>query len=387
MRYPSLVLRVPLAPLLGLLLFGVSGRAPAETAVADHEGELPPAAAAAGKKPLLWHDSTVIWQQRAGSQTLHVGSDYQSSDPYYDWVFYLRPRLYFWENERSSVSLRAQVWTIYEFTNSDVTTQKNELIFGDTLLSLVAAHAFVKHDEYLTELELSLPRLVLPTSKASYDSGEIAQLGVRAYLLQEFPLRQGESFLPRGHAGLRAGYSYQFARSIVPENPNLNQGVTDWEGVVVNSHQVAGAALAEHVGILHGVIGADLWRDIVSLEGEFGLDPAWKFRLPPTQPICGSVLTGCTLPTEPSNPQTYGVVTTFDTHLDFRAFSGSLTTSIGYQNITLQNGPDGQHRNALWSPDARLYLGFEFQPDLLFEPPATPRYTRARPLTNVASAR
>jgi hypothetical protein len=366
----------------------VSSRALAETSAADQPGELPPSAAPGQKKkPLLWHDSTVIWQQRAGSQTVHVGSDYQSSDPYYDWLFYLRPRFYFWENERSSLSLRAQIWTVYEFTNSDVTTQKNELWFGDTLISLVPAHAFVKHGEYLTELELSLPRLVLPTSKSSWDSGEIAQLGVRAYLLQDFPLREGESFFARAHAGLRVGYSYQFARSIVPENPNLNQGVTDWEGVVVNTHQIAGAALAEHVGILHGVLGADIWRDIFSIEGEFGLDPSWKFRLPPTQPICGSVLTGCTVPAEPSDPQTYGVVTTFDLHVDFRAFNGALTTSVGYVNITLQNGPDGQHRNPLWSPDAKFYLGFEFQPDLLLEPPAAARYTRNRPLTNVASSR
>jgi hypothetical protein len=382
------VIRVPLAPLLGLLLLGASGRARADTPAADREREpAPEAAASPKKKPLLWHDSTVIWQQRAGSQTVHVGSDYQSSDPYYDWVFYVRPRFYFWENERSSVSLRAQVWTTYEFTNSDITTQKNELIFGDTLLSLVPAHAFVKQGEYLTELELSLPRLVLPTSKASYDSGEIAQLGVRAYLLQAFPLREGQSFLARAHAALRVGYSYQFARSTVPENPNLNQGVTDWEGVVVNSHQVAGAALAEHVGIFHGLIGADIWRDIFALEAEFGLDPSWKFRLPPSQPICGNVLTGCTVPGEPPDPQTYGVVTYLDAHLDFLAFGGSFTTSIGWENITLQNGPDGQHRNAFWSPDAKLYLRFELQPDLLFEPRAVSRYTRARALTNVASAR
>jgi hypothetical protein len=381
------VIRVPLAPLLGLLLLGLSGRAPAQTPAADHEAEPPAAAGSARKKPLFWHDSTVIWQQRAGSQTLHVGSDYQSSDPYYDWVFYLRPRLYFWEDERSSVSLRAQVWTIYEFTNSDVTTQKNELMFGDTVLSLVPAHAFVKHDDYLTELELSLPRLDLPTSKSSWDSGEILQLGVRAYLLQDFPVRGGQSFLPRAHLGFRTGYSYQFARSIVPENPSLNQGVTSWEGVVVNTHQIAGAALAEHVAVIHGVFGADLYRDTVAFDGEFGLDPAWKFRLPPTQPICGNVLTGCTAAGEPPDPQRYGVVTTFDAHVEFRAFSGSLVTGVGYQNITLQNGPDGQHRNALWSPDAKFYLALQFQPDLLLEPPAAARYTRARPLTNVASAR
>lgn len=382
------MIRRLLAPLLGLALLGVARGALAETPASDHAGEVTPEATGAHqKKPLLWHDSTVIWQQYVGSQTVHVGNDYQSSDPYYAWLFYVRPRFYFWENERSSLSLRAQFWTTYEFTNSDVTTQKNELWFGDTLLSLMPAHAFVKHGEYLTELELSLPRLVLPTSKSSRDSGQIAQVGVRAYLVQEFPLRQGQAFLPRGHVALRAGYSYQFAHSIVPENPNLNQGVTSWEGVVVNSHQIGGAALAQHVGIFHGVLGADLFRDIVAVETEFGLDPAWKYRLPPTQPICGNVLTGCTVPGEPPDPQRYGVITTFDAHVDFRAFNGFLTTTVGYLNITQQNGPDGQHRNMFWSPDAKFYVGFEVQPDLLLEPPAAARYTRARPLTNVASAR
>jgi hypothetical protein len=381
------VIRRLLAPLLGLALLGVSSPAPAQAPPTDQVGAVPPEGNTPKKKPLVWHDSTVVWQQRIGSQTVNVGTDYQSRDPYYDWVFYFRPRYYFWENERSSVSLRAQVWTIYEFTNSDVTTQKNELMFGDTLVNLMLEHAFIKDGEYLTNLELSLPRLVLPTSKASYDSGEIAQLGVRGYLLQDFPLREGDAFLARGHVGLRIGYSYQFARSVVPENPNLNQGVTDWEGVVVNSHQIAGAALAEHTAIFHGVLGADLWRDIVAIEGEFGLDPAWKFKLPPTQPICGTVLTGCTVPEEPNDPQTYGVVTVFDTHFEFRSFAGALTTDLGYQNVTLQLGPDGQHRNPLWSPDAKFYLALEFQPDLLLEPPQSARYTRAQPRTNVASAR
>ena len=62
-----------------------------------------------GEKRVAWHDSTAIWQQRANTQTLGIGGDYQSSDPYYDWVFYLRPRYYLWETDTSSLSLRGQL--------------------------------------------------------------------------------------------------------------------------------------------------------------------------------------------------------------------------------------------------------------------------------------
>jgi hypothetical protein len=381
------VIRRLLAPLLGLTLLGVSSPAAAQAAPADSVGEVPPEAPAPKKKPVPWHDSTIIWQMRATTQTLHLGPEPQSRDPFYDWVFYFRPRYYFWEGDHWSLSLRAQFNVSYEFTNSDVTTEQNELTFGDTILSFVPQHTFVENGDYITSLDLSLPRLQIPTSKASFDAGNILGIGPRAYLFQGFPVREGESFLPRARAALRIGYQYQFAQSVVPENPSLQQVRTDANGNVVTNNQLAGAALAQHTAVFHGLAGADIWRDIVAIESEFGIDPAWKFRLPAAPPICGVVLTGCTPAQEPPDPQRYGVVTTLDAYLEFHALKQALTAAIGYENITNQLAPDSQHRNFFWSPDAKLYLRFEFQPDLLLEPRAAPRFTRAPATTNVASAR
>jgi hypothetical protein len=375
------------APLLGLALLGMPSLAAAQAAVADQAGARPAPGAASFKKPVPWHDSSIIWQQDVGTQTVGLGGDYQSRDPYYDWVFYLRPRYYFWEDEHSSLSVRAQFSAAYEFTNSDVSTQKNELWFGDTVLSLVPQHSFVQNGDYLTSLDLSLPRLVLPTSKVSFDSGDIVQVGARAYLFQGFPVREGEPLLPRARAALRVGYGYQFAKSVVPENPSLSVFTMDPSGRVVSSSQLAGAALAQHTAIFHGLLGADIWRDIVGIESEFGIDPAWKFKLPPAQPICGVILTGCAPAQDVPNPQTYGVITTFDAYVEFHFLKSALTPAIGYQNITNQLGPNGEHRNFFWSPDAKVYVRLEFQPDLLLEPRAAPRFTRESTYPNVASAR
>jgi hypothetical protein len=372
--------------LLGLL--SSSSRALAETATSDQVATNGGDATGPRKKPLVWHDSTLVWEQRATTQTLGLGANYQSSDPYYDWVFYLRPRYYFWEDDRSSVSLRAQFSITREFTNSDLTTEKNQLVFQDTALALAPQHAFYVNGEYLTDLTLNLPRLVLPTSQASFDAGNIVQVGVRAYFLQDFPVRKNEALLPRAHVGLRLGYSYQFARYVVPELSSLHQARMDLDGHSVSNNQLAGAALPEHLGIIHGSLGADIWRNIVGISSEFGVDPALKFALPENVDVCGVVLTGCVPPQNPPDPQRFGVITLFDLSLEFRAFQNSLITSLGYENVTNQLGLDGQRRNFFWSPDAKLYLSVEFQPDLLFEPPV-PTAPRAGPDSrrNVASLR
>src|SRR5262249_15271730 len=159
--YSRDVVARPIRMLAALAVFAVSGGAFAQgtadqavtSAQRKKEGEPRPA----------WHDSTAIWQQRATTQTLGIGGDYQSNDPYYDWVFYVRPRYYFWENYTSSFSVRGQLAGNIEFTNSDTTTQKRQFEIQDTIIAFSPEHAFVKHGEYLTDLTLSLPRFVIPT--------------------------------------------------------------------------------------------------------------------------------------------------------------------------------------------------------------------------------
>jgi hypothetical protein len=360
---------------VGVALLALAGHARGQAAPVDRGASPSAVTPAPSPKRVAWHDSTLLWSQRAATQTLGVGEDYQSRDPYYDWIFYARPRYYFWENETSSLSVRGQVWASIELTNSDSSTRRRELFLEDTLVSLTPEHAFVKDGEYLTDLTLSLPRVELPTSKASYQSGKIAQLGVRAYLLQAFPLRTNDAWLQRGHAALRLGYGYQFARAIVPERSTLNQLRMDLEGHSVSNDQISGAAFAEHAGVLHAVLGADLWRDVISIDSEFGIDPSYKFKLPPSSQVC--ILTGCIPPQDVSDPQRYQVATTFDVSLQVASWAGALKTSVGYENVTGQLGPDGERRGALWSPEAKFYLKIEAQPDLFIPKPASSRARRA----------
>jgi hypothetical protein len=354
---------------LALALVAVTGSSRAQSTTADRapssDGSPRPA-----PKPVPWHDSTVLWSQRATTQTLGVGDDYQSRDPYYDFTFYLRPRYYFWENERTSLSVRGQLWASVELTNSNTSTDRGEFLLEDTLVSLTLQHAFVKKGEHLTDITLSLPRLELPTSKAGFQSGKIAQLGVRAFPLHAFPLREGAPFLPRGHVALRLGYGYQFARAIVPERSTLDRLRTDLSGRSVSNDQLGGAAFAEHVGVIHALAGADLWRDVLAIEGEFGIDPAYKFALAESAPICGVVLTGCVEPATVEDPQRLSMITTLDVYLQVRSLEGALKTALGYENITAQLGPGGERRGALWSPDAKFYLKLELTPDLLLSPPS-----------------
>ena len=359
---------VPLLAGLAALAFG--GTAAAQ-GTADQAVSAAQRKYADDQRRVPWHDSTLIWSQRLGSQTVGLGPDYQSRDPYYDWVFYVRPRYYFWENDRSSLSLRAQLSGIVELTNSNTTTKQREFLLGDTLLSLVPEHAFVKHGEYLTDLALSLPRVVLPTSKA-YRLGKIAEVGVRALLVQAFPLREGDDWLARAYVGFRAGYGYQFANWTVPSSSTLEQVRMTLDSTLLASGQLTGAALAEHIGVVHGILHADVFKDIVALESEFGLDPLVKFDLPNDEPLCGNVLTGC-VPVAAVANQRYQPATYLDVYVDTFAFDHALKVSFGYENITSQLGLGGERRNFFWSPDAKVYLRLEFQPDYLLKRPSGPR--------------
>jgi hypothetical protein len=373
--------------LLSALAFvAVAGTARAQATAPDQvpssDGTARPA-----PKPVPWHESTVLWAQRASTQTLGVGADYQSRDPYYDWVFYLRPRYYFWENERTSLSVRGQLWASVEFTNSNTSTDRGEFLVEDSLLSLTLQHAFVKEGEHLTDITLSFPRLELPTSKAGFQSGKIVQLGVRAFPLHAFPLREGAPLLPRGHVALRLGYGYQFARAIVPEQSTLDRLRTDLSGRSVSNDQLGGAAFAEHVGVIHALLGADLWRDVLAIESEFGIDPTYKFALAESAPICGVVLTGCVEPSTVTDPQRLSMITTLDVFLQVTSLEGALKTALGYENITAQLGPDGERRGALYSPDAKFYLKLELTPDLLLPRPRSAAASGARRSRVAATSR
>jgi hypothetical protein len=321
---------------------------------------------------LAWRETYFLFQQRASTQTLGVGADYQSRNAYYDWFFYLRPRLYVWDNADTSLSLRGQVALLREFTDSDATTTRGELELQDSALSLVPEHVFYADADYETRLTLSLPRLELPTSKPSRDAGKIMQIGVRALFMQAFALRTGEDAFPRGHAGVRLGYAYELWGANVGENSDLRRVRLDVAGRSVTNSQIGGAAVSDHRGLMHAVVGGDIFRDVVSFELEAGIDPWSRYPLSDSE-VC-NVSTGCVRAASVVDPQRYAVSTFLDANVSAVPVRDVLRVIFGYENISSQIGANGRRRSALWSPDAKLYLTLELRLDGLYQairrPPA-----------------
>jgi hypothetical protein len=328
-------------------------------------------AAARKPEPLIWHDTTFVFQQRTTTQTLGVGRDYQTADPFYDWSFYLRPRLYIWETDKLSLSFRAQGLITHELTNSNTTTDRGEVVIEDTVVSFSPQFTLQDADEWSTNVSLGLPRVVLPTSKASRGAGKIAEVGVRALLEQEFPLRRGENIFPRGTLNLRLGYAYGFAGANVPENEDLDQLRVDMGGHLVTNDQLGGAALSDHSGLVRGLIGADVLRDRIAFNLEAGLDFAHKYPLAAESTL--TLDTGAVeVPLDDDAPRT-NVTSYLDVNAEFRFGQDLFTLYVGYENINSQLAPDGQRRTMLWSPEAKFYLSAELRLDTTYSLIARPR--------------
>jgi hypothetical protein len=344
-----------LGALAALLTFAVSTGSRAQDATASDTGATSSAPDAPPPRRVRWHDSTLVMYQRVGAQTAGVGSDYQSRNPFYETALYLRPRYYLWERGPSSLSLRGQVSGTYEITNSDYTTKRGEVLLEDSLLSLVPEHVFGSGED-ATLVAISVPRLTLPTSYASRKSGKIADVGVRAFIDQGVPLRTTSKVLPRAHVAARLGYAYGFVTGTVPTADTISRLRRDLDGHTVRNDQIGGAAFAEHIGVLHGILSTEIYADLFGFDVELGIDPAYKRKLP--TPLVTGLDTGPYLARSGPNPERLVVSTFLDAKFVFTV-KQMLGLWIGYENITGQLREDGQRRNVFYSPDAKFYLAAE----------------------------
>jgi hypothetical protein len=359
------VLRRSLIPgaLVALLTFANLKVARAQEVTAADAGTTTSSTEAPPPRRARWHDSTLLMYQRVGAQTVGVGPDYQSRNPFYETALYLRPRWYLWEREPSSLSLRGQVSGTYEITNSDVTTKRGEVLLEDSLLSLVPEHVFGSGED-TTLVALSIPRLTLPSSYASRKSGKIVDVGVRAFVDQGIPLRSTSKVLRRGHVAARVGYAYGFVTGTVPTADAISRLRRDLDGHTVRNDQIGGAAFAQHIGVLHGIVGAEIYADLLGLDVELGIDPAYKRKLP--TPLVTGLDTGPYLARSGPNPERLVVSTYLDAKLGFQV-KQMLELGIGYENITGQLREDGRRRNFFYSPDAKFYLSAELILDKAYD--------------------
>ncbi len=315
------------------------------------------------EKKLAWRGTSLSWSNRATAQTVGLGDDYQSANPYAEWFFSLRPRYYLWDGDGDSLSLRVTLNAFTELTNSDTTTKEREFLIDDSTIALVPSFTLWKDGDYRTVLSLTTPRVVLPTSKASRSSGIYAEVGVRASLTQTVPIQgSDEDFFPTASFGARAGYAYLFSKGNVPLDADLDQLRRNVDGVTVSNDQLRGAALAQHRASGHVFGGLDIYKDIVSLESELGMDWFWKF------PLAEADVTLETGQAEVESQDSTRLQRSlfFNVGLSVNAIEDILTIGFGYESFPTQLGPGGNRRSIFYSPDALLYFALDLSLDGLY---------------------
>jgi hypothetical protein len=330
-------------------------------ATATPSGEL-----SKSETPLPWHGSLFFWEHAVGTQTIGIGQDYQSSNPTYEMTFRLAPRYYFVENAAMSVSARADIRLLREFTNSDTTTERGEWTFLDTELWLAEVATLSDAPGRHSELIFRAPLLVLPTSKVSYDSGRTLGLGLGVGLDQNVPLRgEGAKVLPSLLLRPRLVYTYQFANAIVATSNEIDRVRLDPDSRALPSDQLSGSALAQHQ--VNATLRVDTKiTEQVGLVTEFGMRYARRYALPESVELCGVLATGCaSVPSSPDRSR-WGVQTLFAVSLGYSPLD-YLEIGLSYGNLAPQLGEDGRRRNVFYSPYAQAALDFTVALDVLYQ--------------------
>lgn len=318
------------------------------------------AASAPGDEPdataaLPFRGSLLLWENSATTQTFGLGGDYQSRNPLYEMLFGLRPRLYLLDRDRQSLSLRAVVGLVREFTDSDTTTRRGEWTFTDAELWLAYARTLSARPDARTEVVVRLPHLVLPTSKVSWASGKILGLGLGGALTQGVPLgRQNERVLRSLKVGFSAGYVYQFVDTVVPTNEGVERVRLGPDGRSLPSDQLRGTAFSQHQASALLTAETELLPRLTFMT-ELGMRWALRYALDERVEICGVVLTGCAEVEQRDDATRFGVSTLFTAELGYE-LRDEVTLSLGYTNLAPQLGADGKRRSLFYSPEARGYL-------------------------------
>ena len=328
---------------------GTADRADITSAVSDEEEPQ-------GGLLRRWRGSYVAFDQSFTTQTVHVGADYQSADPTYELWLSAKPQYFFIDHVHNKLSISVWVNAFLELTNSDTTTEYHELQIGPTFVTMPYLHVFrrgiVARPGYKTAFSVG-PRLVLPTDKASYDSGQYLSAGIAGFLSQGVPLRGEDARFWRGAeltAGLTVGAPW--SKSTSPVNGNIDQLREDVAGRLIVSDQLRGTMNTKYY--VNASLGADVQvTQRATFSASYVMLNSWAY-LPSDAPVC-SVLTGCAQPLDGTNPPNFRVSTWLTASLAYDV-SRMLAVSVGYYNRANQIGPDGQRRNPLWSPDARFFV-------------------------------
>jgi hypothetical protein len=307
-----------------------------------------------------WDGSYVSFDQSATTQTLRLGSDFQSADPVYELWLAVKPQYTFIDRPRDKLS--ASVWlnAFLELTDSDTTTRTHEILLGPTYVTVPYVHTLgsvfgrrlTSRPGYKTSISVG-PRLILPTDKAAWNSGYIINVGVASSVSQAVPLRGSSArFWTDGLLSLGVSGGFPITRATSPVDPDLQQPRQDVAGRLIQSDQLRGqmnskaylnVSLAANVHVTHQL----------SVELSYVALNAWAYA-PDASSVC-NLLTGCAKPMSIADPTTYRVSSWLTMAMTYD-IARHLGLSVGYFNRASQLGPDGQRRSPLWSPEARFFV-------------------------------
>ena len=295
--------------------------------------------------------SIFLFDQSATTNSFSKGSQL-SYTPLYEW--WLSPRVYYTVAKHFKFGARFDFFK--EFTNHEATTEKGEWVVGDPWLTAAygnQASFFNKHEKS----RYSLGLLARPgISKASRANDQYASAGPTASLSFGFDVLGSKSkFLQSASFGLYVSYSHAFTKSTTP-------GTVDRPATGVDDNITLNQSIRSST-----LVGNSL---IYSLNGEidilenlsYGASMIWidqfAYRTPDTNYAGG-------VPRNPNDTQ-FRQSTWFLTSVDYTPIK-ELGISLGYYNLNSAIGLDGQRRNVLWSPDARVFFSLTANLDAIMD--------------------
>jgi hypothetical protein len=314
---------------------------------------------------LPWRGTTLIFDQSATTQTVGLGDDYNSRNSTYEINFSFRPRYYLYDSGDHTVNVNAVMELGQELTNSDYTTQKNEVLFGNTTLNAVYGYVVYKDESgLLTQLSVG-PRVVFPTSKAAWRSGQRLQLGGGVSAVQAFPLAgPTKTWFPS--ASLTGSFYYMkpLQTATTGENPDFVRERTTVNAQSIASNQISAGAKVNHQMTAVTAASFDVTQKL-HLTGSYVWVMQWAYTFDETE-VTPAGVNGMTFTAnELEDATNFRVMPWFLVSLDYDLLP-EVGIGGGYFNMTSQIGEDGQRRNPLWSPDARVFFDITANLDQIY---------------------
>ncbi len=333
---------------------------PADTGV---EEEAEPKEEATEK--LAWRGSRFIFSQSATTTTVGIGDDYLSDNPVYEMNFSLRPRYYVYDDDVHSIHFNARVELTKELTNSDSTTKENETLFENIILN--AVYGVIPHKDdngLMTKFSIG-PRVVIPTAKASWKSGQRLQLGGGITALQAFPVGGVDaSFFPTASISGRFYYLKPINKTTTGENEDFERMRTDVNANAIISNQISASARVKHQATATAELSLDLTEKL-HLSSFYVWIMQWPYTFGETEIHTSGVEDLTIKPDELEDSTSFRVVPWFLASLDYDLLP-EVGIGAGYYNATSQIGPDGERRSPFYSPDARFFFDITANLDQIY---------------------